>query len=352
MICRKASLTMQDMVRGIKKILADKKEPVQEVVKETVATTVVKDNVSPLLERVWMFLKDGEWQKADEYCERVLDMEPKNAQAYIGKLMASERMSRTSQIPEYGGKFYGIMLGDNRYFKKALLFAGGDYRKTLVEYRNENIFQHALKAQRLATDKESYLKAAELFSRVEGYKKADDYKLECEKKAEQTVYDEAEEKIKIGTLKAINEAMKLLETIPDFTGSAELLKKLKEERYNEAQEKIKRGKAETLKEALKLLQTIPDFKDSSSQLENLEKDIKCAERKETRNFFIIAIVLIPIIIGIITVCRNIENKQKDVAESIKLENEELKLRVICNWLLFQEQVLLKMERGTMKNGSF
>lgn len=142
------------------------------------------------------------------------------------------------------------------------------------------------------------------------------------KKAEQTVYDEAEEKIKIGTLKAINEAMKLLETIPDFTGSAELLKKLKEERYNEAQEKIKRGKAETLKEALKLLQTIPDFKDSSSQLENLEKDIKCAERKETRNFFIIAIVLIPIIIGIITVCRNIENKQKDVAESIKLENEE------------------------------
>ena len=98
--------SMQDMVRGIKKILVDKKEPVQEVVKETVATTVVTDNVSPLLERVWMFLKDGEWQKADEYCERVLDMEPKNAQAYIGKLMASQRMSRTSQIPEYGGKFY------------------------------------------------------------------------------------------------------------------------------------------------------------------------------------------------------------------------------------------------------
>lgn len=314
--------SMQDMVRGIKKILVDKKEPVQEVVKETVATTVVTDNVSPLLERVWMFLKDGEWQKADEYCERVLDMEPKNAQAYIGKLMASERMSRTSQIPEYGGKFYEIMLGDNRYFKKALLFARGDYRKTLVEYRNENIFQHALKAQRLATDKESYLKAAELFSRVKGYKKADDYKLECEKKAEQTVYDKAEEKIKIGTLKAINEAMKLLETIPDFTGSAELLKKLKEERYNQAQEKIKIGKAETLKEALKLLQTIPDFKDSSSQLENLEKDIKSAERKETRHFFITAIVLIPIIIGIITVCRNIENKQKDVAESIELENEE------------------------------
>lgn len=45
-------------------------------------------NVSPLLRRVFLFLEDKNWQEADEYCEKVLDLDPENAMAYVGKLMA------------------------------------------------------------------------------------------------------------------------------------------------------------------------------------------------------------------------------------------------------------------------
>ncbi len=80
---------MQDLIRGIKKITATG-EP-KPVVKETVvvnAPAATAPNVAPLLERAFMFLEDGKWAEADEYCERVLDAEPKNAEAYLGKLMA------------------------------------------------------------------------------------------------------------------------------------------------------------------------------------------------------------------------------------------------------------------------
>ena len=48
----------------------------------------VSSEISPLLERAFMFLEDGKWDEADSYCEKVLDKDPKNAEAYLGKLMA------------------------------------------------------------------------------------------------------------------------------------------------------------------------------------------------------------------------------------------------------------------------
>ena len=55
--------------------------------KETREQTV-QTNIAPLLRRVSMFLEDGDWQRADEYCEKVLDLDPENAEAYLDKLMA------------------------------------------------------------------------------------------------------------------------------------------------------------------------------------------------------------------------------------------------------------------------
>ncbi len=72
---------MQDLIRGIKKILNTGSG--KEIVKETV---VVNGNTGtdtePLLKRAFMFLEDGNWSEADEYCEKVLDIEPENAKAY------------------------------------------------------------------------------------------------------------------------------------------------------------------------------------------------------------------------------------------------------------------------------
>jgi len=52
-----------------------------------------------LLERAFIFLEDGDWKQADEYCERVLDADPKNARAYIGKLCAELHVRQEADLP-------------------------------------------------------------------------------------------------------------------------------------------------------------------------------------------------------------------------------------------------------------
>ena len=64
--------------------------------KETVKETVVVQqqgnaSVAPLLKRAFMFLEDGDFSRADEFCEQVLNLDPENAEAYLGKLMAEQR---------------------------------------------------------------------------------------------------------------------------------------------------------------------------------------------------------------------------------------------------------------------
>ena len=280
---------MQDMVRGIKKILADKKEAPEENKVETVSTPEINDKISPLLERIWMFLKDYEWRRADEYCERVLDIAPKNAQAYIGKFMAAEKMTHFEQIPEYR-----FILKNNSYFKKALSFARGDYRKTLVEYRNENTYRHALNIERTASDGRSYFEAAQLFSEIKDYKKANDHALSCEEKAKQLNYDKASKEIENGKTTS---AMELLETIPGFKDADELLAELKEKRYNKALEEIKTGKSDYMKHAIELLYTIKGYKDASKQLKEAEKNIGFVKEKEKQKA-----KLFICIIGIIIIC--------------------------------------------------
>ena len=82
---------MQDLIRGVKKVI-DAGKP-QEAAKETVKETVVVhneggSNVQALLDRGQMALEDGEWSKADEFFEQVLNQDAKCGAAYLGKFLA------------------------------------------------------------------------------------------------------------------------------------------------------------------------------------------------------------------------------------------------------------------------
>ena len=82
---------MQDLIRGVKKVI-DAGKP-QEAVTETVKETVVVhneggSNVQALLKRGSMALEDGEWSKADEFFEQVLNQDAECGAAYLGKFLA------------------------------------------------------------------------------------------------------------------------------------------------------------------------------------------------------------------------------------------------------------------------
>ena len=59
------------------------------------ATPAMND---PILKRVFIFLEDSDWDKADEYCERVLDANPENAMAYVGKLCAELKVKNEAGL--------------------------------------------------------------------------------------------------------------------------------------------------------------------------------------------------------------------------------------------------------------
>lgn len=81
---------VQDLLRGIEKILPLEKPTV--VVQEKVVVGGSGSNkVSNLLARGNMALEDGDWAKADSFFEDVLNNDPKNAQAYLGKTLAQEK---------------------------------------------------------------------------------------------------------------------------------------------------------------------------------------------------------------------------------------------------------------------
>ena len=82
---------IQDLIRGVKKVV-DAGKP-QETAKETVKETVVVhneggSNVQALLKRGNMALEDGEWSKADEFFEQVLNQDAECGAAYLGKFLA------------------------------------------------------------------------------------------------------------------------------------------------------------------------------------------------------------------------------------------------------------------------
>lgn len=80
---------VQDLIRGIKKVLDAERKP--ELSQETMVVQQNNTSAAPLLKRGYISLEDGDWAKADQLFEEVLNLEPECAQAYIGKLLAAER---------------------------------------------------------------------------------------------------------------------------------------------------------------------------------------------------------------------------------------------------------------------
>lgn len=110
---------IQDLTRGIAKVLDAEKKP--ETVKETVVvqqTAAPVTNITPLLKRAFMFLEDGDWNSANEYCEKVLDADPECAEAYLGKLMAELHVKNPEELKDQAKPF-----NSKNNYQKTMRFA-------------------------------------------------------------------------------------------------------------------------------------------------------------------------------------------------------------------------------------
>lgn len=207
---------MQDLIRGIKKILgaaqpADKRETV--VVNGT-------SSAEPLLKRAYLCLEDGDFMKADELLEQVLNIDPENARAYIGKLMAGLRVKReetlenlNEPIANYGDYQKALRFGDEgtktrlRAYNQSIVERLEEQRKEqqarLEEQRKQDAFQKIVDKRKEIFSLGASYRAAEYarlageFKALSGYRDADAQAEECERLAEEArVADEREKEEK------------------------------------------------------------------------------------------------------------------------------------------------------------
>ena len=95
---------LQDLIRGVNKVLDADKEP--EPAHETVVVQGEgASNLVALLKRGEMSLEDGEWKAADEFFDRALDMDAECAEAWRGKFLARVGAQSLTQHVEESVKY-------------------------------------------------------------------------------------------------------------------------------------------------------------------------------------------------------------------------------------------------------
>ena len=220
---------IQDLTRGIAKVLdADKKpEPVKEVIVTQQAAPAA--NTAPLLKRAFMFLEDGDWTSADEYCEKVLDIDPESPMAYVGKLMAELKVRKQEALKDCLQPFDG-----NHNYQKALRFGDEKLKARLTEdnenARMEGIYVRGKKMMSENCDEDTFKEIANLFETIREYKDAVALVQQCFEKAEaarkDTILLAGKAKINGKNCKFIanyEAAIQLLQSIPGWKDADEIV---------------------------------------------------------------------------------------------------------------------------------
>lgn len=257
---------IQDLIRGVNKVLNGAKpqdKPQETVVKETVIEKHESGsaNIASLLDRAFLALEDGEWERADGFCEQVLNLDSRNAQAYLGKLMAERHVRKREALRDCAQPF-----DDSNNYRKALRFGDDKLKQELtgavafIQDRNEtarkeDVYQKALTAMAAKTE-QGYREAAELFGTIPEYKDAAAQREVCAVKAEEVrkngIYAEAVAFSQKESEECLKDAIRLFRSISGWKDAdvQNYACKIKIERIK-AKEEAQRMEAERKAEARK-----------------------------------------------------------------------------------------------------
>lgn len=234
---------LQDLIRGIRKVLA-KSNTAMEKTQDTHSATVSVPGVEQLLDRVDLFLEDADFDMANQYCDRILDLDPRNAKAYFKKLMAKLKIKEEADIIKEAKPL--TEYGD---FKKAVRFADNEFRLVIESYNeqilNDQIYKEipyhdALHSMKLNTY-EGYDRAKAILIGIDGYKDSAELILQCERKIlfqKEEFYQAVLRNMELDDYNGYQRAKEKLVILDNYKDCIELLKqcelgikrKLKEEK--------------------------------------------------------------------------------------------------------------------------
>ena len=154
---------LQDLTRGIKKILDDGKTGPD--IHDPSSGTYNPGSVTPLITRARIFLENGEWDNANEYCEKTLDLDPVNTDAYLIKLLSQAKVKSVDRL---SGST--VPLDSYSSYRMAVKYADKKVSAELVQINSEvsariaeeNERKRRLEAEREQIRREQARKKAEL----------------------------------------------------------------------------------------------------------------------------------------------------------------------------------------------
>lgn len=251
---------IQDLIRGIKKVLSASAEKPVNHSQANVDLPYMTPGVTQLLDRVSLFLEDGNFESADEYCDRILDLEPRNSQAYFYKLLVCLKLRSPEEII-----LNDKPLDEYPDYQKAVRFADDSYKTTLEDYnqkiedrlvneRIEGIYQMGRLKMEAALTETEYLEVASLFDDLKEYKDSGDKADSCRALANEKRLEK--ERAKEEARLKVEERQRLEQEFTDVMNS--LRERIKElETINMKLNIFQRGKkAEVERELIELYERI------------------------------------------------------------------------------------------------
>ncbi len=287
---------INDIVRGIQRVII-KKQPESKTPEPKQNKTVADDKISPILKRAFLFCEDSQWNNANQYFEKVLDRNPENAEAYVGKLMIDLKVCRREQLGDQAEQF-----NLNGNFKKAYRFADDALKQELDGYlkkisdkietrRLDGLYSEAVSLMKRANNAEDYNEAKNRFSAISSWKDSAAKAKQCYEKSEELrkskIYADALALINSKDSEKIKQAATLLTGISDYKDSAELLAKIpelcemaKEDKiYFSALKKYESNDIETIKTGITEFKSIENWRDSKSKIQESLTKIEALQEK-------------------------------------------------------------------------
>ncbi|MBO5222951.1 MAG: TIR domain-containing protein [Clostridia bacterium] len=185
--------------------------------------------IQPLLKRINIFLINSEWDKADEYAEKVLDTDPECAEAYLGKLLSELKLKNKEQLKDCANPF-----DNSKHYQMLMMFANETLKQEIKGYidyikeRNENarkqgIYEKATSLMLSAKTESEYKEAGTTFGTIKGYKDAQALANECYDKAEEirknAIYEKAKREAKGSNIINFESAIDIYKSIINWKDS-------------------------------------------------------------------------------------------------------------------------------------
>lgn len=323
---------MQDIVRGITKVCG--KEDVKQ------SNLIKNDADEPLIKRAFLCIEDSDFQKADEFLEQALNINPENAETYLMKLLIDLQLNDISKLPNRIDEFK-----KNPNFIKVLRFAPESKSKEVDNFLNVIYEMFCKEEQILGENINEIIELIRKFEILEGYKdvrnKCEQLRLKCKEirnKENASVYEElCRQEQEIGEdINKIKNLAKKFEQLGEYkeakTKSKNLISKgealeiqeneaKKEKLYNSlCAEMYKKKEIHKLKYCRESFVKLGNYRDSAEKIKECDRMIKKLSMKYLK-VLLCGIVVVIVICIISTIKSNITYNKAIEAEADGLRYE-------------------------------